>query len=393
MAYRGTSRRRPTPEGLGEETLLELIDLIYAAAEDAERWDPFLRRCGEVLCAPVGAIIFEDLRAHKAKIARIVGMDLALVQQYEQYYAGRNAWIEAGLPRVSVGQAVRSEMLLPDDVLTRTEYYDGMLRPLGSRHLLAAFLFRSESALSQISFLRPHRIGECDERETALFGHLIPHLQRALQLHRRLVDLKTEHELAVEALDRVPVGVLLLDSKGKTLLANRTAREILSAKDGLSLQADGLHAARTAETNALRRLLSDVLETGAGVGVGSGGVMAVGRPSLRRPYSVLVTPLHAKESAFGQPGAVAAVFISDPEKKPETSPEVLSRLYGFTPAEARLAEKLLEGESVEEAAEELHVTVNTARTHVKRLFDKTETHRHRELLRVLLSGVATIRVE
>jgi DNA-binding CsgD family transcriptional regulator len=46
-----------------------------------------------------------------------------------------------------------------------------------------------------------------------------------------------------------------------------------------------------------------------------------------------------------------------------------------------------------EAAEDLHVSVNTARTHVKRMVEKTDTHRHRELLRLLLSGVATIRVE
>jgi DNA-binding CsgD family transcriptional regulator/PAS domain-containing protein len=391
MAPSRASQRRSTPGRLGEGTLLELIDLVYAAAEDAERWDVFLRRCGEVLRAPVSAIIFEDLRAHKAKIARIVGMDPALVRQYEQYYAGRNAWIEAGLPSVSVGQPVRSEMLLPDDVLLRTEYYDGMLRPLGARHLLAAFLFRSESAISQISFLRPHRVGECDERETELFGSLIPHLQRAFQLHRRLVELKSEHELAVEALDRVPVGVLLLDGTGKALLVNRSAREILSGKDGLSLQNDGLHAGRPAETAALRRLLSDALQTGAGKGVGSGGVLSISRPSLRRPYSVFVTPLRAERSAFGESGAVAAVFLSDPEKKPETNPEALKRLYGFTPAEARIAERLLRGESIEEAAQDLHVSINTARTHVKSLFDKTDTHRHRELLRILLSGVATIR--
>jgi DNA-binding CsgD family transcriptional regulator len=241
--------------------------------------------------------------------------------------------------------------------------------------------------------VRPHSFGECDEAETRLFGYLIPHLQRAFQLHRRLVDMRTEHELAVEALDRVPVGVLILDAKGKAILVNRSAREILASKDGLSLRGDGLHAGDLQEMTALRRLLSEALHTGAGKGVGSGGVLAISRPSLRRPYSLFVTPLRAQQSTFGSPAAVAAVFVSDPEKKPEASPEVLRRLYGFTPAESRMAAKLLEGESVDEAAEDLHVSVNTARTHVKSMFDKTDTHRHRELLRLLLSSVATIRGE
>ena len=41
-------------------------------------------------------------------------------------------------------------------------------------------------------------------------------------------------------------------------------------------------------------------------------------------------------------------------------------LTSFTPAESRVAVKLIEGESVEEAAEKLDVSLNTARTHVKR---------------------------
>jgi DNA-binding CsgD family transcriptional regulator/PAS domain-containing protein len=384
--------RRSTPGSIGEATLLELIDLVHSAAEDPARWDPFLRRCGEILQAPVGAIVFEDLRSHRAQIARIVGMDAGLIREYEQYYAARNAWMTAGLPKMTVGEAIRSEMVLPDRELVRTEYYNGFLRQASARHLLAAFLFRDERTLSQISFVRPHRFGECSEHETRMFGHLIPHLQRAFQLHRRLMDMKTEHELAVEALDRVPAGILVLDATGKAILVNRSAREILAAKDGLSLRGDGLHAGDAEETAALHRLLSEALQTGAGKGIGSGGVLSVSRPSLRRPYSVFITPLRTEQSTFGEPSAVAAVFVSDPERKPETSPEVLRRLYGFTPAESRMAAKLLEGESVEEAAEDLHVSVNTARTHVKSMFDKTDTHRHRELLRLLLTGVGTVRV-
>lgn len=393
MASSRSSAGRPTPRRFGEATLLELIDLVYAAAENAERWDLFLGRFGDILHAPVGAIVFEDLESHRAQVARIVGMDAALIREYEQHYAARNAWMTAGLPKMAVGEAIRSEMVLRDQELVRTEYYNGFLRQAGVRHLLAAFLFRDERTLSQISFVRSHRFGECDESETRLFGQLIPHLQRAFQLHRRLVKLKGEHEVVSEALDRVPVGVLLLDAKGRVVLANRSAREILASKDGLSLQKDGIHAGRPAETTALRQLVSEAFQTGSRKGMGSGGVLSISRPSMRRPYSLFVTPLRAEQSAFGEPTAVAAVFVSDPERKPETNPEVLKRLYGFTPAEARVAAKLLQGESVEEAADDLHVSVNTARTHVKSMFGKTDTHRHRELIRILLSGIATIRTD
>ena len=39
--------------------------------------------------------------------------------------------------------------------------------------------------------------------------------------------------------------------------------------------------------------------------------MRITRPSLRRPYAIMVTPLRSKDSAFGEREAAAAIFISD----------------------------------------------------------------------------------
>jgi DNA-binding CsgD family transcriptional regulator len=247
--------------------------------------------------------------------------------------------------------------------------------------------------MSHISILRPNRRGEFDRSEVRLLRSLTPHLQRALQLHTRIVELRAEREAIAETLDRVPVGIVLLDRSGKTLLVNRAASEIFASKDGLTLKSEGLAAATNAETVALRRLISGAAATANRAGTESGGVMVVSRPSMRRPFSVFVTPLTARDSAFADVRPAVAVFLTDPERKLETDDGVLRCLYGFTPAEAHVAAKLMQGESAEEAAEELHVSLNTARTHIKRLFEKTDTHRHRELLRVLLSGVATIRAQ
>jgi len=379
--------RAPAPRSR-EAVLLELIGLIYAAAEDPTRWDPFLRRLADVFRANLATIIFEDLRSHKARVATNVGIDPALARGYEEYYAGINVWMGPALARFGSGEVMTSEMILPDRLLTPTEYYDGFLRKLDVRHLLATFIFRDTNVLGHLSMARSHRAGEADADERRLFRDLIPHVQRAFQLHRRIVDLKSEREVAAEALDRVPVGLLLLDWKGRALLVNRGAREILAAGDGLSLQTDGLHASLAAETAALRRLISEALQIGSRKGLGSGGALAVSRPSMRRSYSLLVTPLRAERSVFGEPAAIAAVFVSDPERRVESNPEILRRLYGFTPSESRIAVRLLQGQSVEEAAEELEITANTARFHVKHLFEKTGTNRHRELVRLLLLGCA-----
>jgi DNA-binding CsgD family transcriptional regulator len=64
----------------------------------------------------------------------------------------------------------------------------------------------------------------------------------------------------------------------------------------------------------------------------------------------------------------------------------LISLYGLTRGEASLAAKLIQGKSIEDAASELFVSPHTARTHLKRIFMKTDTHRQPELVvRMLLT--------
>jgi DNA-binding CsgD family transcriptional regulator len=70
--------------------------------------------------------------------------------------------------------------------------------------------------------------------------------------------------------------------------------------------------------------------------------------------------------------------------------EVLKKLYGLTEAESRLAVMLLGGLSIEQSAQRLGITLNTARTHLKKLFLKTETNRQGELIRVMLESPATL---
>ena len=70
---------------------------------------------------------------------------------------------------------------------------------------------------------------------------------------------------------------------------------------------------------------------------------------------------------------------------------MLRQFFGFTPAETRFANQLLEHKSVEEAADFLEVSLNTARTHLKKLFEKTDTHRQSELMRLLEGGLAQLR--
>jgi DNA-binding CsgD family transcriptional regulator len=93
----------------------------------------------------------------------------------------------------------------------------------------------------------------------------------------------------------------------------------------------------------------------------------------------------------GTAAPLAVVLITDPEQPGPAKLDLLVQLYGLTPKEAEIAVNLSQGKTVEQTAEQLGMTYQTARTHLRRLFIKTGTSRQTELLLLLarLPGSAT----
>ena len=114
--------------------------------------------------------------------------------------------------------------------------------------------------------------------------------------------------------------------------------------------------------------------------------MALARPAPRRPLSVLVTPLIIESTWFvtGRPAAI--VFVADPDGAPRTAQDQLRDLHRLTPAEAAVAMAIARGEGLQAVANELDISLTTARTHLQHVFEKTETRRQAELVRLIAAS-------
>jgi DNA-binding CsgD family transcriptional regulator len=277
-------------------------------------------------------------------------------------------------------------MLCPDEIYTRGEYYHDFLRPLDMLHVLCPVL-RSDSKganFSAISIFRPVRGQPFGEEERKLLLLLMPHLQRAFQLHTRIQGLERKGDAASEALDHLQQGVVLLDSNGRALLANRAATVLFATQKSLKLTPRGLEATVWSENRELNRLIQGAIATGNGKGLDSGGAVAISRGPMQRPLQVLVTPLRTQAIHLGKDLPVVAVFISDPDCKAVSESAIFMQLFGLTPAEGRLAHILAAGESLKDAARRLGVAHGTLRSQLKSIFAKTNTNRQSELVRLLL---------
>src|SRR5215472_5840266 len=182
-----------------------------------------------------------------------------------------------------------------------------------------------------------------------------------------------------ELADLLPQGVIVCDARARVLFANRVAQALLEDGDGLALGNGGeLRGRMPGETAALRRL---VAAAAGALEVEAGGALRVSRES-GETLPLLVCPLRAG-------GAV--VFVGDQASPIRRAQLAIRRWYGLTAAEARLATALAEGATLEQAALALEITRNTARTHLKHIFEKTGTNRQSALVRLLLAGPAIVR--
>jgi DNA-binding CsgD family transcriptional regulator len=107
---------------------------------------------------------------------------------------------------------------------------------------------------------------------------------------------------------------------------------------------------------------------------------------------VTVAPLRAEDVAVFHREPCVLVCITDVEAGVSLPEARLREMFGFTPAEARLAVTLLEGHALREAAVRLGVSANTAAVHLARLFQKTGVNRQGALV-ALLTRAAVFRLD
>ena len=152
-----------------------------------------------------------------------------------------------------------------------------------------------------------------------------------------------------------------------------------------------LFASLSKDERQLKALLADVLSSSDDGSNNTGEVMPISRPSGLRPLQVLISPFHINSASDRNAAKLVLLFVYDPELEVETSEAVLSRMYGLTPAEARIAGLIAEGRSLKEAGQKLGITQDTVRTHLKRIFAKTHTNRQTDLTTLILNSPAVLR--
>ena len=372
--------------GLGFLEFDKLVGLVYSGTQETVPWTRLLARLRELLNANYVTLILRV--PHPDQPLQVVFAGEALPELAATFYTDLTA-IDPffNLPR---DRMVTLEELVDDEEWLAGSYYREFHAPLNIRYYIAADIGMGPEPSCRLRVSRPPTTAPFGERELAICSLLLPHLVTAVQVRAGFDIAEVERHFYAGMLDRLSVGVVFLDKEKRILRTNAAASEILAQRDGLSIVNGGLSAAFPGENHELRGLIERAVSAGGqpqpGVVTGMSVSRSSGRPSLG--VAVRAAPLTEWSEPSSRPAAL--VIIRDSEARVLASHEELKRLYRLTTAEANLAQHLMSGCTVEEAAQHLNVARNTARCQIRAIFAKTGVTRQTELLRVLLSGVAPL---
>ncbi len=216
----------------------------------------------------------------------------------------------------------------------------------------------------------------------------MPHLHRAFEMHLRLTANESESRLYNSTVDRMLVGAVVLDMQGRILRVNGVANDILVERDGLTLIHGRLRAHYQEQDRELQALLRQALADAQAGRASPEQSLPLTRPTGGARLSIVVRSSPIGEWSQAQRQAAVLVMVRDPSKRSQVSTEALRKHYALTLAEAHLCIQLIEGLTLDEAAERLGIRKNTARAHLRTIFGKTHVTRQSALVSLLMAGIA-----
>lgn len=206
--------------------------------------------------------------------------------------------------------------------------------------------------------------------------YLFNHFQRALKIAQRLLTMEDERQVINTVLDRLPVSIFLVNHAAVVIETNAIAQHLLQDNEFISIANQKLLGSNTSVTNKMHSAI-------ANIALRNSGSQTIALSDHDQGSAIAYLSPIIQHSNLPEP--MVAVFISTRLDKHITIPNSFAKHYALTPAEAKVSQHIVTGNSVSEIAKQTNVSENTVRTQLKSVMAKTNTKRQAELVSLILT--------
>lgn len=175
---------------------------------------------------------------------------------------------------------------------------------------------------------------------------------------------------------------ILVDREGQVIWAAEATLTALKDHPHLTISAGRLRAMRPAWDKVLQNAIKRISQVSH--------VSQFEKDIPRSPKNLVIPVILGEDDHGGVQSCVVYVrdggtYVTfDDGLRVARSLELAKNVFGLSEAQTRLAEMITAGSGLTASAQELGITVNTARTHLSRIYEKTGVNTQTALVRVLL---------
>ncbi|PJK27676.1 helix-turn-helix transcriptional regulator [Minwuia thermotolerans] len=367
------------------EHILHAINSIYATTLDEEGWDGALRD----VCDVTGAVGFNvfvlDHAAELIPVNRSIGIPDDILKDYSSYYVQKDPGI-AHYVRNPNERFYYNYAHTPEEEIDRNEYYDWLQKMGGARYYLATTFKFDERYSGIVTAQRDRKSGHAQPEDMKLLGLISPHIQRAVEIGELVDQARIKADAALDAIERTPYGIFLLNREQEILFANKRARVIARRRAAIFVENRTIRCAKDREDRKLKVAIREAARASFGDSVYPGATLPVESEVYGRPYMVKVVPLIGQSRLITKERPSVLVVVTDFEMAPddiERRRASLCSVYQLTEAEAIIAVRLGDAERPQDICDSLSISPNTLKTHRKRIFEKLNIATQAELARLV----------
>lgn len=272
---------------------------------------------------------------------------------------------------------VLDQEMFTGDLARPSPFFDEFL-PRFDGKWWAGVGLRSGPELWCLTLHRPPSEIQFDETEKAILQEFSGRLNEIGNLTYVIGNIAMSE--TANALDKIRQAALAIDEFGNVICTNSAAEQIFGIAvrcvSGRMLFTDRRAAARYNQFLDRLRWVPD------GAALRQDPIIV--RRENAPPVLIEIVPVDgAARSPFLQARALLLLRTITKPERPDW--HLLVETFGLTPAEARLTARLATGEALEQIADELQITKETARYELKSVFRKTDVHRQSALVALLSS--------
>ena len=360
-------------------SVASLVRAIHAAGASAGEWPGVLERLRTDLDARIVTLGRHEFAS---------GDDTALYESPDDLhfsrdsaaFAARNPWFLSSQDYVA-GRVMTGDELVSIGDLRRTDFYRGFLEPRGLLHRLCGVVAQREGGAFLLSAYRAEAQGPFGAREKAALEFLLGHITLSLESDWRWQEADDLAHALLALVDHDANPVILVTAGAEAIYRNPAAAKLLGSRIGLRLEGGCIVAASPADQRLLRETVAAVAQ---GDPTHAGASPRVVTLACMPPTPPVVVVVRAAGQVFmrkaGKRCGLALVTVRGSHAAHDPATCAFARQYELTAAQAKVSALVFAGQPLASIAHSLNVSENTVRSHLKQVFQKTDTHGQMDLV-------------